>query len=120
MSRHVSTASFQGSSAAELQAWLECRGVDTRGYGTGLSKTVQELLDELQLQESSLVDEACGGVRPPDDDNGGGGSSAGGCAVRVVQVVSLCITNSDGLALFEEKQVGGGVGGGRGGGAERS
>mmetsp|Transcript_20982 Transcript_20982/g.45944 ORF Transcript_20982/g.45944 Transcript_20982/m.45944 type:complete len:252 (+) Transcript_20982:215-970(+) len=79
-------ACFQGTTVKELEEWLKTYGVNTEQYGTGLSKTVADLLDENQKAESVLHTED-------------------GKALRVVQVLSLHILNRIGQILFEEEQI---------------
>lgn len=77
---------FKGNTVQQLQQWLEQHGVDTSCYGTGLSKTVMDLLEESQKNESVLDVEE-------------------GRALRIVRVLSLYIINPEGQILFEEEQI---------------
>jgi hypothetical protein len=84
--RSLKLSSFNGTTSHQLQSWLELHGVDTSEYGTGLAKTINELFEETWKRESILDVE-------------------GGRALRVVQVLSLYVTNERGQVLFEEEQV---------------
>lgn len=77
---------FQGSNLQELKQWLESTGICTAFYGKGTSRPVDDLLDEVIKKESVLA---------VDD----------GRPMRMVNVLSLQVTNSEGQILYEAQQV---------------
>lgn len=78
--------SFRGSSKPDLLAWLAQTGIDTSCYGTGASKSVDLLWEEVQEGETVLT--VCDG-RP----------------LRFVSVVNVIISNNRGQTLVESQQV---------------
>lgn len=84
--RPMTTQVFQGSNLHELKQWLESVGICTSKYGKGTSRGVDDLLDEVQKKESVLVVDQ-------------------GQALRMVNVLSLHITNAMGQVLYEDRQV---------------
>mmetsp|Transcript_4506 Transcript_4506/g.7626 ORF Transcript_4506/g.7626 Transcript_4506/m.7626 type:complete len:279 (+) Transcript_4506:141-977(+) len=78
---------FAGHQLHQLQEWLECHGVDTKCYGSGSAKTVEDLLEEQFRKESVLT--VCDQGR----------------ALRTVKVLSLHILNDQGKVLFEDEQI---------------
>lgn len=78
---------FEGTRIEDLTTWLQENGVDVSLYGVGTSKTVEELLGEVQNGESTLR------------------VSSDGVPLRTVRVLSLLIRNSRGEVLVEEQQV---------------
>ena len=77
---------FQGTSVADLQAWLHSLGVNTSVYGVGASKPLELLLEEVQEGETIL-------------------SSFLGSPRRTVSVVNVRIRNSKGQSLYEAGQI---------------
>jgi len=67
-------------SPSELEAWLRGRGVDNRGWGSGASKSLRNLFDEVAAGESVLFE-----TGPAE------AAAAASGALRRVEVVSLTL-----------------------------
>ena len=80
------TDEFVGRSEAELTSWLASNGIDVARYGTGASKPISFLLQEILEGESVLT-------------------VAAGAARRRVSVVNVILRNASGQALYEAQQI---------------
>eukprot|EP01026_Neomeris_dumetosa_P034096 TRINITY_DN2738_c0_g1_i1.p1 TRINITY_DN2738_c0_g1~~TRINITY_DN2738_c0_g1_i1.p1 ORF type:complete len:227 (+),score=21.45 TRINITY_DN2738_c0_g1_i1:77-757(+) len=78
---------FNGTTTSQLESWLNSNGVDTQEWGTGPTKTVQELFEEVQLGETQLMLSEEGNVQ------------------RFVRIAIVDIKNDAGQTLMEFKQV---------------
>ena len=91
MSEQEQNSHFQGTTVAELEHWLQNRGINTSLYGVGASKSLELLLEEVAAGETILTGTTSGT------------SSSG--AQRTVSVVTVRVRNSEGHSLYEATQI---------------
>ena len=118
---------FRGERVEEMVSWLEERGINTASFGHGAAKSVEQLWEEVQLGESTLVafPAAADGTFPDRQQQGQGQGQQQAVAaaaataaaegqeqqqqqykaLRLVSVLNVLVGNAAGQTLIEAEQV---------------